>query len=62
MAENLYSPKQKVLTNEGKDNFDRIFRGDACGCFPKNVDWKTAEEIMAMYESRLDYYNGAHYG
>lgn len=26
MSENLYSPSQKVLSKEGKDNWDRIFK------------------------------------
>jgi len=26
MAENLYSPNQQVMTPEGKENFDRIFK------------------------------------
>ena len=26
MAENLFSPGQRIMTKEGKDNFDRIFK------------------------------------
>ena len=51
MADNLYSPKQKVLTREGKDNFSRIF-GDIP--YPEEKKDAAVRDILRRHSNETE--------
>ena len=48
MSENLFSPGQRIMTKEGKDNFDRIFKKKKKKCKDCGKDKKDEEERRCL--------------
>ena len=57
MSENLLCPGQRIMTNEGKDNYDRIFSkersflGDELMRKGKQSKWVSLEDVVG-YERK----------